>query len=178
MPISAYAIEECSKTMENNTIPCILITTLPVDNCGSISFYDTTGFIETRTLSDYGSLCSTVFNFTSPDIYLFNASNNQTGMIEVYDNIYENDVFKESDIIDSDKFDTSKPSGMFMYAIFIIILIGMIVFTEYLKIPASAYITGLLILVFGIILFSTLSYLLGSGVVLIGLAYMIRGAFI
>ena len=86
----AFAMDECTRSMQTDALPCVIITPSLHTNCSllSIDFYYMNATVPDKRIFDtYGNTgrCNTTFNYTVIGNYLFNQSNGDTGDIIVGD---------------------------------------------------------------------------------------------
>ena len=91
------------------------------------------------------------------------------------DNIYDDtdDIAYATGWFNNDALDYTTTAGMMGYFFIFIILVGLIVACETIKIPALAIITGLGVVFFGIYLYTIISSIIGILSILFGLFYMV-----
>ncbi len=88
--------------------------------------------------------------------------------------LYNNTIIDKTNWFNTDILDVNTVAGVFLYIFLLLIIIGFIILSERLQIPALAIISGLAIFFYGILIYTKITAILGLFVTIIGCMYLIR----
>lgn len=88
---------------------------------------------------------------------------------------YSSEYFNNTRFFNIDALKTDTVSGVLLWFFILLILIGAVVFSEYLKIPAVMCLVGVLGMLYGFLLYGIISSIIGIFFIIIFFGYLIRG---
>ena len=91
---------------------------------------------------------------------------------------YDKNLISFNDWFNYDDINTNTTQGVLLFMFLLIIVIALIVFSEYSQIPALMILTGLVVFFFSILLFTTVSVVFGIVGIVLFLFYSIRGVLL
>lgn len=91
------------------------------------------------------------------------------------DSVYNNTFIDQTNMFHTEDLVTSRSSGISLYFFIFILIVALLLYSEYVRIPALFLVTGVGLFFYAILIYSKISAIIGIVIMLFSFMIMIRG---